>query len=397
MAAYLGDNNTSLPDWVPRRPLLVRFMIDLMNDLDAEHMDDRGQLWYNMFDQLAKRESHGIDSVTKDNVKDLISQVAVACRASGGVTGAITIDSISKAFSEVCHRKPDEEAMQLMLRLPGLSADTPYGSGSEYRRFIDESLAEAAFGIALGNYILSPYHGELSTQVSWSVAGDGLGAEVAAAHLHSMQFSPSQALQALKHRSKTSTGDAIALDVLRVADHIGTPWPPDCTIPIAEVLAPLLEVTPGGHLSQTTISHSVFDLLDLEGLDDPADCPQLNGCMIGSIWGFSIATVKSSSKFFDCDISEYESLTETLDKILETTKGRRLAIALSILKKVYLQKGSARLGALRRSPADCLQMREISFLRSWITSRTVIGYVSFLGEEKLLLGRFPHVVMRPPS
>ncbi|WP_195849086.1 hypothetical protein [Arsenicicoccus cauae] len=298
---------------------------------------------------MGEREAERVPTVTAENIRRLLSRVSVMCRRAEDITGPVSLEDIRRAFSDVCGYQPDEDGIQVVMRLPGLGGVGDFSDSKvESRKFIDEELAEAAFGDALTEYIQSPYHStEFGMMASWQVAGDGLAAAVAAAGLEKMSFDADQVKQAIKHRGDRLIHDAVLLEVLRTADEMGTRNDNTLAFSIQEVISPRIDISAGGYLANCSYEDCVMEHLDLSDFEPGDRIPSFNRCLITNVHGISAEAARPVLK--DCEVGSFELSTATTSAILDSGLPKEVAVAISILKKVYVQRGAARkIGALTR-------------------------------------------------
>ncbi|MCW2526260.1 MAG: uncharacterized protein JWM76_1120, partial [Pseudonocardiales bacterium] len=235
--AYLGGSQ-HLPEWVPTRPLLLRFLAQngLISDVDANV--DPASAWLAMMEAIATRESDRITSVTPESTLALLARIATTARNELGA-GTISTDEMRGVFREICGYEADEEGLQLLLRLPGLAASDGGNRNfaAESRRFVDPSLADALYGIDLAGYIAAPYANHpLSMAVTWSQTAGPLASQVAAAKLEQAKFEPGIVSAPVRDRLNKSLFDCVLVDCVQVGVTMNTQLPRDVGPFFSEVL-----------------------------------------------------------------------------------------------------------------------------------------------------------------
>src|SRR6202000_3227245 len=114
---------------------------------------------------------------------------------------------MERAFVEINGIQPDEEGIQLLLRLPGL-ANTDGSSEWDNRVFVDRSLAETAYGEDLASHLTHPFGAHaLSQSASWATSATQLGIDVASHALEELDLGAGTALTAAKRRQNESQYD----------------------------------------------------------------------------------------------------------------------------------------------------------------------------------------------
>lgn len=347
----IGKDEVRLPSWVPTRPLLLRFLAGagLVERLQADANYDEAAAWVDMLDFLSIREADRVATVTPERVRALISRVATLARTTDGTgqpgSGGVSVQQMRDAFKEVCAVEPDEEGIQLLLRLPGLA------SNGERRTFVDAAFAEAAYGLDLATYASAPYSAHpLSSGVSWAANTGRLASAVAAAELSAQNFEPGYVSVAIGARLDQDLVDAVTFDLLGVADANEVAAPSGTQPYFRELL--VTELTPGrsdSYLAKSIFRDCVIDVLDLEDVDSVHQIPLLAGCLIAHVSGYSVMPSEFESKLSTSEFFEFEAPSETTAAILDLAIGKTDRIALVVLKKVYIQAGAGRkLSALSR-------------------------------------------------
>lgn len=374
----IGGTRESVPDWVPRRVLLLRFLIEnrllplLSSGPDAEVSDS----WLRMIDLIAAREADRITSVTRDSVRKLISRIATIARSESDNLGSISVDAMKVAFREVCGYEPDEEGLQLLLRLPGLSnqeVDRGGGNREELRRFIDIDLANSAYGLDLAEYVAAPYSAHpLADSASWTASSGELEVSVASAHLMDNGYEASQCAHSISRRLDASKFDAVLLDVCNLGDYMGLnlngPAPFFSELIIEKIT--LTSDTP--NLNRSTFRDCLIDVLDVSDLPSDGIMPTFQRCAIDNLDGWTQIPDRFLPNFdAECEIDKLTAPVST-SMLKELSVDPDTRVALVVLRKVFLQAGSGRrISALPRGipPIDRPRVPAV-------TSRLVsMGYV----------------------
>jgi hypothetical protein len=83
--------------------------------------------------------------------------------------------------------------------------------------------------------------------------------------------------------------------------------------------------------------------MDIGNLENADDCPSLHSCLIGYLDGATAIPQRLSARFIDCEIERYSEQLQTTAGIMQL-KGlpAEQRVALTILKKIYSQRGSGR-------------------------------------------------------
>lgn len=343
----------SVPDWVPMRPLLLGYLvsIDASNAEGVAGSVTRADGWRRFIDAICEREAQMFTAVRPETIKSIVSRVATLARSRSDVTGPIDMDMLRSAFVAVNGLQPDEEGVQLLLRLPGLAVADP-SNESEIRLFVDRDMADTAYGLDLAAYAVDPFEElhPLGSVASWVAAASDLAVEVAAGALLDRGLSVGTAIAALAAREKADQFDAVMADLIRLA--VELPWDDRKlanTYLISGVYFEQLVLSDHPLLKVSTLQNCVIERLDVSGLDEASSVPHFERTLIGFVDGIAALPAWLSTYFANCEIDRFSTATQTTAGIMTLGIDRESRIALSILKKVFSQRGSARKeGALSR-------------------------------------------------
>ncbi|MGN6428058.1 MAG: NACHT domain-containing protein [Leifsonia sp.] len=391
LAEFLRQSGVTwtVPEWVPMRPLLLGYLVSIeaANASSVAGAVTRAAGWRRFIDAICEREAQMFSAVRPETIRDIVARVATLARSRADVTGPIDMDMLRSAFVAVNGIQPDEEGLQLLLRLPGLAVSDPRDQ-TDMRQFVDRDLADTAYGLDLAAYATSPY-GEshpLGSIASWVSAADELGVEVAAAELTGMGLNVGSVVAALVNREKSERFDAVMADLLRV----GTEMTWDGrqltnTFLVVGVYFEQLLLSDHPLLGATTFKDCVLERLDVSGLDEHSAVPHFQQAMIGFIDGLASLPPWMEPNFAECEIERFSTATQTTAGIMGLKIDRDSRIALTIFKKVFGQRGSARKeGALTRG----LSLADRSHVPAVIEELISQGWIyrSVSGNSVLFVG-----------
>ncbi len=333
-----------IPEWLPSRPLLLGYLVST-GGLESVIFDEPRQssAWRAMLTAICQRESRMFSAVRPEMIKNIIARVATLARSQGSATGPIDMDIMRTAYMAIYSRQPDPEGLQLLLRLPGLAISG--GEAKDERVFVDQDLADTAYGEDLAIHIEDP-HSEhpLGEMASWVNASSELGIAVAADALQDSKYSIKAALSLANARQNSNKFDAVLADILRVSEILGD-------LPAGSRPQFLLEgvifenLTVGAEntvLSNASFTDCLFNTVDLGAIDSTSDVPYFRGGMIGFLEGFASIPEWLSAHFANVEIEQFSSGARTTSSILQLGLGMETRVALTILKKIYAQSGSGR-------------------------------------------------------
>lgn len=347
---YIDGKHATIPQWVPSRPLLLNF---IFNELDADlaQIEEPNVAWLYLLRRVAEREARNVTSVTSENVELLLSRIATLARAQSGPTEPISLSEMRRAYVDVCNYEPDEEGLQLLLRMPGLYSSASDAEG-EMRQFIDADLADAAYGRDLGQYMSNPYGNDhpLSKRTAWTTTARPIASGVAAAFLGSVGFETSHAISVVRRRLESGLYDATLFDATLAADVMGASPGATPNPHFHDLMIEVVELSGDSDLiSCSLFSSCMIDVLDVSSAWSDTTFPTFRECIIGRIEGWQQVPDKWVANFVDTEIVGLSGHLETTDGLLSAGRSLRDSIALTILDKVYMQAGRARkMSALSR-------------------------------------------------
>ncbi len=337
----------NVPEWLPTRPLLIGYLLadGAMYDVDSDSLVDQATAWRDLFELICTREAKMFTAVRPEKIKQLVSRVATLARSTGEETGPVDMKILSQAFREVNGLEPDEEGIQLLLRLPGLANPTAANLDpeKEQRVFVDRDLADTAYGEDLASYLEHPHEGHtLAQNASWVVSSTDLGIGVAAQSLDARGVPAGTVLGAAKRRQDKHQYDAVLADSLRVADHLAPGTVRQSFIVEGVMIESLTPSDSNTVLPKVSFHDSVIHHLDISSLESQAGCPVFRSCLIGFLDGASSIPASLAENFIDCEFEGFASLSQTTAGIMQLKQSIDTKIALTILKKIYSQRGSGR-------------------------------------------------------
>lgn len=344
---YLADLgwNQDVPGWVPARPLLLAYLANrglLQDVLESAEGTPPAVAWDDLLDRICEREAQieaGIDSHT---VRRILERLATLARRSSSGIGPVFFDDVERAFREVVGYPPDEAAMVLLQRLPGLGAPDPQDQSS---RFVDEQLVDAARAGDVVAYVQNPYADGAAGDRDWVQLLGTLGVEVAAVRMMSDQHLLDNVAVALGRLARSVEGHSpLAADLVRVMAELGAPQALKEPTYIESVVVPGFSWTgEGADLRLANFRDCVIEHLELPR-DGDADVqlPYFERCMIGAVEGRMSERDLPAEHFIECEISDYVDATLTTGGIMAMSLPKGTRVVLTVLKKLYRQRGSAR-------------------------------------------------------
>lgn len=156
-----------LPDWLPRKPLLLSYLLhrELFHEiLKIDSSRGFGYAWDNFLTRIAEREASLEYAVMDPNtIRAVLERLAFTVRAKSSGSGPITGIDLSEAYYAETSQSAGEGVLAQLQRLPGL---TQREQDPGLRSFVDEDMLSALQGSAFSRLILGQYQGDLTVPLS---------------------------------------------------------------------------------------------------------------------------------------------------------------------------------------------------------------------------------------
>ncbi|MGQ4383060.1 NACHT domain-containing protein [Streptomyces sp. SAS_270] len=342
-----GKNWQGLPDWLPKRPLLIGYLVNkkiLETDLGPLHGLSPAEGWDWLLDQISKREASietGLDGPT---IRLTIERLASVARKSASCLGPLTYAEITEGFKFIRGREPSDDQRTILHRLPGLGSDPNFEEGT--REFVDIDFAGAAQARDVSSFIVNPFAVDVQTVRAWSQSLLQSGIEVAA--LQCREVATDGTIATALSFAQRNDLDTVTADVARVALSLGLSVPGSFNSD--EVLIPHLEFYEGfGDFSGVQFSRCGIETLVLDGEIDASRMPRFEGCWFERIIGRFSQEDLPGAAFLACTFGEFLDSFERNADVLRSSLPAGVRVMVTLLRKLYLQRGSGRAeGALVR-------------------------------------------------
>ncbi len=166
---FLARNgvNDALPDWIPRKPLILAYLIrsNLFHEILA--IDDSkgfGFAWDHFLRKICEREAMlESSSMESETIRAVLERLAESVRSKASGTGPITGNDLADAYSLETSQAAGEGVLAQLQRLPGL---TQRDSEPGNRSFVDVDMLGALQGGAFARRALSGFQGVLLSPIS---------------------------------------------------------------------------------------------------------------------------------------------------------------------------------------------------------------------------------------
>lgn len=376
---YLEEHGwmQGIPDWLPSRPLLLSYL--LVKGLLAEVLSlgtglSAASGWNKLLDAVCQREASieaGIDGST---LRRVIERLGTRARNKPSGMGPLSPTELINAFTEVCGYAPDDRALVLLQRLPGLG--TAEGDDSA-RVFVDQDLAETAKAGDVYSFLCDPY--ESRALLSEVVVGlDNLGCSVVA--YRSAHFSEGTYIAALE--SAQRAGGILQLDLLRSMYAAGLALTKRSFVFENLWIAGWFFHGESPDFSLLTIRNSVVGELHVGGMTQQTCLPSFQHCLIATVIGPKDRLSLPQERFLDCEISEIIPIGFNTAQLMQIEIPLGARVMLTILEKIFLQPGRGRSeGALFRG-LDSRSQSYVDICLDILRSHQVV-FLSRKGDDKV--------------
>lgn len=344
VSTYLAAKE--VPSWLPRRPYLLGYLAARRLLPLGDDALPPAEGWDRLADGICEREARAEVGIEGATVRRVLERLSSLARTTADGLGPLSFDDVSQAFRDVVGHSPDEGALVLLQRLPGLGVADPV-TGT--RRFIDGALADVMGAGDPFHFILAPYAaGTLPDPTRWSKALGSLGADVLARRVREDHVPPGAQVVAIE-RAGALGWDTLAFDIVQAVDASGGDINgPKVTIEGVWVEELSLGYSEGS-FQTLELTGCVIQTLDVNAPLDRDRTPLFVSCDIGLARGVSSDGDLPGARFRDNSFAQFSEETSTTQGILRMRLPLTTRVGLTILKKLYLQRGSGRKdSALRR-------------------------------------------------
>lgn len=348
VAIYLEKSGFkgSIPHWFPSRPLLLGYLmakglLQEVYDLDAiaEGVLDPVAGWNRLIQRIAEREALIEVGIDGETVRRVLERIATKARASQDGLGPLSAQQLIEAFEEICLYPPDDQGMVLLQRLPGLGV---YREEEESRQFIDQDLADVCRAGDVVEFIKDPFSFNVDPFYGAECCLHPLGIGVVSARLEAMGCSGGSINPALRQAIECEAPPALVADLVLLAMENGCSL--TSRVCVNGVQIDTIDLTlEAGDLSKVEFRDCSVGRLEIEGEVEESKLPHFRSCWFTEVDGRASEQDLPEGLFEDCVFDSFVRTTETTHGILayqEIPLGTR--VALTILRKIFLQRGTGR-------------------------------------------------------
>lgn len=366
---------THLPDWLPRKPLILSYLIqnDLLSDiLEIDASQGYGFAWDAFIQKISEREAE-LERAVMDayTLRSVMERLAFSVRSFSSGTGPITGTDLANTYTVETGQPAGEGVLAQLQRLPGLTQrDTDAGA----RSFVDQDMLWALQGGALAR-IISGEFDELGPAPLQALSRQAI----------------SVAAYILKHNGATSATPMAT--VMRLSREKSTPTIrqiiADC-FAVAVSIAKDNDETLDGHgirIEDATIEAIDFEECDIRNVrfqdclfSEVVVAPRaiksgvvFHGCIINRLAGVGDQMGIPQEVFgTTCDVTEYDNMA-TNNAVLQLDLEPQMKALLTVLRKLYRQSGAGRkIAALSRG---ITQLEVANYIPAVIATLQRLGFV----------------------
>ncbi|WP_027150652.1 NACHT domain-containing protein [Methylobacter tundripaludum] len=343
---------SSLPDWLPRKPLLLAYLTQhgLFDEiLQIDSSQGFGYAWDKFLRLITEREAQ-LERAVMDpqSIRAVMERLAMLVRSRHSGTGPIAGTDLSEAYYVETGQVAGEGVIAQLQRLPGLTQrDQDPGA----RAFVDADMLAALQGSAFAKLILNPV--KIDKIIPLSGISDN--AIAMASHILHQGNATSETLIAIT----TNFAQRAAIDALtnqKLADCCAVGMNMSIsesafeidfrglTVESAMVEKLYLEdLIVNGLIYRNCIIGEI--LLGVEGLKGDLI---FQSCIINKVSGVATEKGLPTHMFTSCTIEKFDNMT-TNTAVLSMDIDPKLKALVTVLRKLYKQTGTGRkLSALRR-------------------------------------------------
>ncbi len=326
---------SAAPAWLPKRPLFVATLAlqGCLADVRGGHSASVGEGWNELIGSICFREARISVTLDSETIRQVLERVATLARAREPHSPLSQAD-LNEAFTDVCGYAADEQGLLLLARLPGLGMASP---SSDSRTFVDPDF-ECALGAGdVCRYFVEPWSGACAVE-NTSRPLTAVGVAVAEAILGA----DSRAKNAQPAVERAREYPCLTFDLLQVSKAVGASI--SSNLSVRDLHIGLFEVSGDwDKATQIYLSDCIIDVLDVDPHSNFAGAVKLQGCLVRSVSGVhAVGDLPKGFADSRCDLEEFTDGVTSNASILSADLALPVRVLLVVLRKLYMQAGSAR-------------------------------------------------------
>jgi hypothetical protein len=351
--SFLSKNNIhrELPDWLPRKPLILSYL--LRNNLldDIVHIDGSlgfARAWNIFIDRICQREAQLPHSVIEPRtLRHMLERLALLVRSRTSGDGPISGSDMADAYRLETGQEPADSVLTQLQRLPGLAQRDNEPSA---RSFVDTDMLSALQGSAFARLILGAIgdndfnkYSDLFAKVPLSDLSRR-AVDMAAYLLHDLGAAPETVVAKAERLSADARRDAGAMQNAADTVAVAVALARDARLDSISFRGLIIKGAMVGRISGEEVSvrdlrfrECNVDEITLDGLHNVS----FERCMISKLSGAADDRSLPDGFLIGSDVSEYDNMS-TNNAIQQLPLAPQLKALLITLRKLYLQAGSGR-------------------------------------------------------
>lgn len=325
--------NVTLPEWLPRRPLICQTIAGLPEEERNSMFASQGNavdFWNHFMRVVCERDARINKSFNADTIYEVFVELAHLTRTKPGDVGPISPRELQEAFESVRGALPVENASVMLQRLPSLGR---IDQDSADRRFIDTYILDGLRAVGINKVVESEEAVKRRfIDAKWSNPLQAIGQDILAREV----ALKTGGFVNLAKRASSSSNKTLASDI--VAASARTAVPVDFNglhITDAAISELMLD---GAKISNVTLDSCTIDEIVL-----PADFVTrfvVQNSLITKVSGVS-AQVGLPNWFLGNSVEHYDSI-RTMSRIRDAGLAPAHEVLVVILKKTFFQPGTGR-------------------------------------------------------
>lgn len=380
---FLDKNGVSkeLPDWLPRKPLLLGYLIqkELIGEIiNIDGSAGFGHAWDSFLTKITEREAT-LESSTMEaqTLRAVMERIAFSVRGRSSGTGPITGADLSDAFFAETGQAAGEGVLAQLQRLPGLT-QREQDPGS--RSFVDEDMLAALQGSAFFKLIVESFKNNNSLPIA------ELSTKAIAMTVHLLKregYQTSTLISIAQSFHRQSSGSS--KDMQALADLVSIILGMTIQEGLLEIDFRGLEISSAilGKINlEDVIVHGLTmrDCMISElmvGVESMTGGITFHNCFILRAIGIADERGLPKEIFVDCTVENFDDMA-TNNAVLQSTLPSQLKALLTVLRKLYKQAGGGRkMASLFRG----ITQRKVSdYVEEVVRTLEVEGFVSIAND-----------------
>lgn len=377
---------TDLPPWLPRRPLIVGYLASnrVLGDLGDDEVDDLGAGWDAIISSLCLREARLDVFLDQSGVRRIVERLATLARRTSSGLGPLSFEDHVEVFRDLQGYLPDERAYIVLQRLPGLRVSD---SHTNTREFIDDDMVDAARAGDVMRWVLECQRGDIPEHLSnWQALMGSTGEAVLLRQMDAFGVNLKSLDTALQRTGARADLEGLRGDLVKTM--LATGLAPSRPVTLANLHISNLVISGECDASPVRLDQCIIDCLQLTDASDVALMPSLVDCSVGEVVGVSAIDDFARTKFPNTQFGEFSTMTDNAASILRLDLPDYALVAMTVLKKVFMQAGHSRKdSAFYRGGLTTRQRELVPKVLADLQSRGAIRMLRLRGDTQWVANR----------